>query len=485
MSPRRLLDSFSIADSRPLWSYLHTGTLLRLISFICHSYANTRGVGVFFPFWNALRGHTEKNSLFIQVLSFHTLAHSFARTKTQLFYFQALPHFLRKNTRGWGIPSTPRGAKYKPGDASGLLIDVVFGFQALQQRLEKWLVRLGRSADRLRHFLSGRREITLVRRDPGQGQVADPMIRILVRNLRIQFKSALGVPRSLKAASVGVQLIRAGRVERLGTHFGGFFLFSHDLQDARLGLQIFKPLFILDRGVFPLQRLLQFVIVVQAPLRRLVVSAPCESADAPQFVLDALQHHRFHVHGNAEGTRQFFPEQRRQRGIRLHVIENVRQHFKRFRGVRFDAHAQRIFFLVVAEAAPRSRVLRKYDRPLIFVRERVQPVRPRTKRFPFNGNIIGKRNCRIFVRARAPHFSKGHGLAPNLPPAHFRPVIRNDDVRQPNPLRNRPALADARNVQLRRLPSVLKLRASIPRPNSETHHHPYSKLRHIAHIPTS
>src|SRR5713101_6342900 len=35
-------------------SYLNTGTLTRLISFVSHSYANTGGVGVFFPFWNAL-----------------------------------------------------------------------------------------------------------------------------------------------------------------------------------------------------------------------------------------------------------------------------------------------------------------------------------------------------------------------------------------------------------------------------------------------
>ncbi len=51
----------------PLWSYLHTGTLPRLISFVSHSYAtfafrtvlrdeNTGGAGVFFPFWNSLAG---------------------------------------------------------------------------------------------------------------------------------------------------------------------------------------------------------------------------------------------------------------------------------------------------------------------------------------------------------------------------------------------------------------------------------------------
>ncbi len=40
--------------NRPIWSYRYTGTLPRLISFVCHSYANTGGVGVFFPFWNLL-----------------------------------------------------------------------------------------------------------------------------------------------------------------------------------------------------------------------------------------------------------------------------------------------------------------------------------------------------------------------------------------------------------------------------------------------
>src|SRR5882672_194768 len=34
------------------WSYHVTGTLPRLISFACHSYENTGGVGVFFPFWH-------------------------------------------------------------------------------------------------------------------------------------------------------------------------------------------------------------------------------------------------------------------------------------------------------------------------------------------------------------------------------------------------------------------------------------------------
>jgi hypothetical protein len=52
MTPGRLLDSFSLSGRGLSRSYLHTGTLAPLISFVCHSYENTRGVGVFFPVWN-------------------------------------------------------------------------------------------------------------------------------------------------------------------------------------------------------------------------------------------------------------------------------------------------------------------------------------------------------------------------------------------------------------------------------------------------
>ena len=59
-------------SNRPFWSYRFTGTLPQFISFVCHrlqtlpssvscksfvchSYENTGGVGVFFPFWNSFR----------------------------------------------------------------------------------------------------------------------------------------------------------------------------------------------------------------------------------------------------------------------------------------------------------------------------------------------------------------------------------------------------------------------------------------------
>jgi len=50
---RAVLLTHSRNGNRPLWSYRYTGTLPQLISFVSHSYENTRGVGVFFPIWNS------------------------------------------------------------------------------------------------------------------------------------------------------------------------------------------------------------------------------------------------------------------------------------------------------------------------------------------------------------------------------------------------------------------------------------------------
>jgi hypothetical protein len=55
-SRHAVLPTLSGDSNCPLWSYLHTGTLPRLISFVSHSYENTGGVRVFFPFWNSLAG---------------------------------------------------------------------------------------------------------------------------------------------------------------------------------------------------------------------------------------------------------------------------------------------------------------------------------------------------------------------------------------------------------------------------------------------
>ena len=44
-------------------------------------------------------------------LSFHILAHSLARPKTQPFSFQSVPHSLPKNTGGWGTSRSFKVAK--------------------------------------------------------------------------------------------------------------------------------------------------------------------------------------------------------------------------------------------------------------------------------------------------------------------------------------------------------------------------------------
>src|SRR6266850_909347 len=198
-----------------------------------------------------------------------------------------------------GERSAPRDFSRSPGAirsaGSELLVDVVFRFQALQQWLKKRLRRVRCRADRHRHFLGGVREITGVRRDSRERQVTDPVIRIFLWHLGKQLKCALGVPRALQAAGVRVQLNRAGFIKALGKHSGGFFFSAHGIEDARFGFQIFKSLFILNRSVFPFQRFFQVVIVVQAPLRGLVVTRPSKSADTPKLVFDAAQNNCFYV----------------------------------------------------------------------------------------------------------------------------------------------------------------------------------------------
>src|SRR5215813_14414771 len=98
--------------------------------------------------------------------------------------------------------------------ASRLLVDVVFGFEALEQALELGLVRIRGGAERLRHFLGGCGEVALVRVDARNGHVADPVVRILLRNLRIKLESALRVSGPLQAASINVKLNGVGLLKR-------------------------------------------------------------------------------------------------------------------------------------------------------------------------------------------------------------------------------------------------------------------------------
>ena len=94
----------------------------------CHSYENCRGVYQQFPFWLALsraEGFTQERSArrehsplatrhsftpilswslatFLQLLSFQTLAHSFALTKNSTRFFSSDSELFAKNHPGWG-----------------------------------------------------------------------------------------------------------------------------------------------------------------------------------------------------------------------------------------------------------------------------------------------------------------------------------------------------------------------------------------------
>ena len=152
--------------------------------------------------------------------------------------------------------------------------------------------------------------------------------------------------------------------------------------------------------------------------------------------------------------------------------------------MRLHAHAQRIFFLVIAEAAPRRRILGEDNRPLILVGKRVQAIASRRQRLPFHSHVVSKRNCRVFIRSGTPHLPIRNRFAPNLPASHRRPVIGNGDVRQPDSLRHAGPLADSRNVQFCRLAAVLELCFRAAGQESQPRHsrkQAQNKLRHAAH----
>src|ERR1700731_890697 len=89
--------------------------------------------------------------------------------------------------------------------------------------------------------------------------------------------------------------------------------------------------------------------------------------------------------------------------------------------------------------------------------------------------------CNPYVPAAPPNFSIRPGLAPDLPPAYCRPVIRNRDIRQADSLGYRAALAQARNIQLCRLAPILELRARIPNQNAECQQQSQGTLPYVTH----
>src|SRR6266404_2193010 len=101
------------------------------------------------------------------------------------------------------------------GEGFGLFINVVFRFQPLQLRLKKGLRLIRRAADGLCHFFGGVREVAGIGSHSRERQMADPVVCVLLGNLGIQLKGALGVSLALQAARIRIKLNRAG-LERQG-----------------------------------------------------------------------------------------------------------------------------------------------------------------------------------------------------------------------------------------------------------------------------
>jgi hypothetical protein len=81
----------------PFFSYTYGNPILQPVSFHIHAGMGDTLTSPIFPF-----KRSTSNGLQTYPFSFHTLAHSLARSKTQLICFQAIAHSLPQNTGGGG-----------------------------------------------------------------------------------------------------------------------------------------------------------------------------------------------------------------------------------------------------------------------------------------------------------------------------------------------------------------------------------------------
>ena len=138
-------------------------------------------------------------------------------------------------------------------------------------------------------------------------------------------------------------------------------------------------------------------------LRRSVPVLPLEAggvAQLPPQVVDVERRHR--RHGNRQRNPQLLPLQGDDGAIGLALEELVRQELavRRLLGRRRDP--QLIFGLVVAEAAPRGRVLREDHRPLGRAGDHVEAVAAGRQRLALDGHRMRDGEHGVLVGAGAP-----------------------------------------------------------------------------------
>src|SRR5262249_44033525 len=117
-----------------------------------------------------------------------------------------------------------------------------------------------------------------------------------------------------------------------------------------------------------------------------------------------------------------------------------------FAGGGFHGDAQGVFFLVVAEAAPRGGVFREDDGPLIFVGDHVQAIGARGERLAFDGGVVGESDGGVFVGPGAPDFSIGHDFAPDFAAVGEGTAIFDSHGADADGLRGFAVLADAGKI---------------------------------------
>src|ERR1700683_1154843 len=128
----------------------------------------------------------------------------------------------------------------------------------------------------------------------------------------------------------------------------------------------------------------------------------------------------------------------------LVVVEIVAKRFVVLDGLRSHGHTERVFRLIVGEAAPGSGVLGENDNPGGLPRNHVEPVHALRKRLAIDGDGIAGLEESVVVGPGSPYLSVRLKAPEDLPAVDERPVIVNRDIGEADALREARVLAGAR-----------------------------------------
>ena len=125
----------------------------------------------------------------------------------------------------------------------------------------------------------------------------------------------------------------------------------------------------------PREALVELVVVAEAPVGRLVPALPAEARRAPQLALDARVHDGLGVDRDREGDGELVPLKHDDGPVVGRVLEAVLEALFEVGGLRGHGEADRVFRLVVAEAAPGRVHVAEDDGPVLLGGDHVEAVR--------------------------------------------------------------------------------------------------------------